>query len=399
MMWTDMQRAVLNNIERDDTVEFLRDLIRTPSVNPPGDEEAVAQLVHHRLETEGIDVRLQDVEPGRPNVIGRLTGSGDGPVLLFNAHMDTVPAGDLDSWSVDPFAAEMRQGKILGRGAVDDKGGLCGMVMAAVALKRAKVPMAGELLLTFVMGEEAGHVGTHHLVDSGLAADMAIVGEWSSARRIALGYRGRIELELVTHGITAHGSRPSYGINAIDLMTEIALPALKDFKMDYDDNEFFMVRKPTMNVGIIQGGSKVNMVPDRCLALVDIRLMPGQDGVTVCGQIEQRMEGLRREHEDLEIDVDTRVTGHAFFTHPRERLVQELSTAILSATGVEPQYFGKTGSSDANILHHEAGIPVVAYGPGNPSPHAPDEYVEIEDLMEATQVYALTALSVCGQEA
>lgn len=395
-MHLDIQDKVIRHIQTDEIVEFLRELVRTPSINPPGDEQGVAEVVGNRLRREGIPFDFQEVAPNRPNVVARLPGSSGKPVLLFNAHMDTVPLGDLNAWTVDPLAAEVRDGKLYGRGATDDKGGLACMVMAAVALKRAGVPLQGDLIVTAVVGEETGGLGTQHLLDSGLEADMAIVGEWSTPTRIALGYRGRIGLDLVTHGKAAHASRPAYGVNAIDMMTELVLPALKKLKMDYRKDDFFMVKEPTMNVGTIQGGTKTNVVPDLCRVTVDMRLMPGQVAHQVCRQIEESLDQLRSDHDDLRVELHVTGTIEPFLTLPDERLVRVLSKAIQQVTGTSPEYFGKSGTCDGNLLVHRARIPSVAYGPGNPSSHGPNEYVDLAHLAPVTQVYALTALAICG---
>jgi len=392
----DIKDKVIRHIHTDEIVEFLRELVRTPSINPPGDEQAVAEVIGERLRREGIEFTFQEVAPGRPNVIARLPGSEGSPVLLLNAHMDTVPIGNPDTWTVDPLAAEVRDGKLFGRGATDDKGGLACMIMAAVALKRAGIPLKGDLIVAAVMAEETGGAGTQHLVDSGLKADMAIVGEWSSPSQIALGYRGRIGLELVTRGRTAHASRPAYGVNAIDMMTDLVLPALKKLKMDYRRNDFFMVKEPTMNVGTIEGGVKTNVVPDLCRVTVDMRLVPGQTTHQVRQQIEQSLDQLRSQHKDLVVELHITGTIEPFVTSPDEELVQVLSQAVRAVTGTSPKYFGKSGTSDANRLVHMASIPAVAYGPGNPSSHSPDEYVEVDHLVPVTQVYALTTLALCG---
>lgn len=397
-MISEIQDAVLCHIHEDEIVAFLSDMVRARSVNPPGDEQDVAQLVAGILRREDIPFEFQEVAPNRPNVIARLQGSNGTPRLLLNAHTDTVPLGDLSRWSVDPLAAEIRDGKLYGRGANDDKGGLACMVMAAVALKRANVPLRGDLIVTAVVGEETGGLGTQHLLDTGFEADMAIVGEWSSPSRVALGYRGRIEFELITYGKAAHASRPSTGRNAIDMMTDWVLPAIKNLRLDYTPDEFFMVREPTLNVGTIEGGTKTNVVAELCQATVDMRLMPGQRTHDVIMQIERALDELRRTHETLSVELRVGGTIEPFLTSPDEELVQALSRSIEQVTGTLPAYFGKSGTCDANLLVHRIGIPAVVYGPGNPSSHGPDEYLDLAHLVPATQVYALTALAICGPE-
>jgi succinyl-diaminopimelate desuccinylase len=391
---TSGERAVVAAVDRDEVVALLRELVRAPSVN--GDEEAPARIVADRLGAGGIDARLDHVAPGRPNVLAEL-GRGEGPTLLWNAHLDTVPVGNRDAWTTDPFGAELRGGRIYGRGASDDKGGVAAMAAAAIAVAKTG-GVRGRLRLAFVMGEETGHRGTRAALARGLTADLAVVGEWSGSARIAVGYRGALWLAVETRGRTAHGSRPARGLNAIDLMTGQVLPRLKTLPMVFARDPVFMIQEPTWNVGTIEGGVATNVVADHCRATVDLRLVPGQDPEQVLGQIRDVLDRLRYPGgEPARVDLAVLNAIGPFVTATGEPVVSTLATSIEDLLGVPAAYVGKTGVSDANVLAHEGGIPSVAYGPGNPSGHEPDEYVEQSELIRCTEVLALSALRACGR--
>lgn len=393
-MLTSRERQAAEAVDGDGAVALLRDLVRSPSVN--GDEEGPARIVAEYLAAFGIEPRLDPIAPRRPNVLVEL-GAGDGPTLLWNAHLDTVPVGNRSAWSTDPFGAEVRDGRLYGRGASDDKGGVAAMAAAAAAVARTG-GVRGRLRLAFVMGEETGHIGTRAALQRGLAADLAVVGEWSGSRRIGVGYRGALWLTLETRGRTAHGSRPARGLNAIDLMTEQVLPRLKAMPMAFTRDPIFMIQEPTWNVGTIAGGVATNVVADHCRAGVDLRLVPGQDPDAVLAQIRACLEGLRYPGgEPAAVEVGVLNAVGPFRTPGDAPVVTTLASSIQDLLGAAAAPIGKTGVSDANVLAHEARIPSVAYGPGNPSGHEPDEHVDVAELVACAQVLAVSALRACGQ--
>jgi acetylornithine deacetylase/succinyl-diaminopimelate desuccinylase family protein len=393
---TTTEQAVLDAVDERAVVELLRDLVRARSVSPPeGTEAEAARVVAGHLSRAGIAARLDEVAPGRPNVLAEL-GGGEEPTLLWNAHLDTVPAGSRDAWQSDPFGAEIRDGRLYGRGASDCKGGVAAMAAAAVALSRA-ARLRGRLVLCFVMGEETGHLGARAALQRGLRADLAVVGEWSGAGRIAVGYRGGIFMALETRGRVAHGSRPMRGRNAIDLMTEQVLPRLKTTPMRFERHPAFMIQEPTWNVGTIAGGVATNVVADHCRATVDLRLVPGQDPEAVLASLRDRVSGLAYpDGEPAAVDLSVISMIGPFVTPGEHPVVATLGSSIGDVLGVTAEHFGKTGVADANVFAHEGRIPAVAYGPGNPSGHEPNEYCELSELVRCTRVLAVSALRACG---
>jgi len=354
-------------------------------------------LVASFLESEGIHTELQSVEPGRPNVLGILGSVEDKPELLLCAHTDTVPFGDINQWAVDPLGGELKDDRLWGRGATDDKGNLAAMIAALIGIRRAKIDLKNPVVLAAVCDEEVSHKGIHAFLTHDWArASMALVGEWSSAGRIILGYRGALAIEVVVHGRGAHGSRPEYGINAIDNMVEKVLPCIKATPMVFETSELFAQSHPTFNVGVIEGGSKINMVPDYCRALVDIRVMPGQSAMGVFEQICDEVEALQEREDGLKVEVLLHGATDPFLTTKDSLLVRQLAASVREVTQTEPSYFGKSSTCDGNIISREVGIPVVVYGPGNPSTHGPNEYVDVPDLIDAASVLFDFTKRVCS---
>ena len=394
-MLTAPETAAVNAVDGAGAVALLGDLVRAKSVWPEDMEEEAAQIVAKYLCAHGIEATLDYVSPGRPNVLAQL-GRGDGPTLLWNAHLDTVSPGNLAAWTSDPFDGAIRDGKLYGRGASDDKGGVAVMAAAAVAVAKTG-GVRGTLKLSFVVGEETGHVGTRAALERGLTADLAVVGEWSGAHRIGVGYRGALWLAFETKGRTAHGSRPMRGLNAIDVMTEQVLPRLKATPMKFERHPVFMIQEPTWNVGTIEGGVGTNVVADRCRATTDLRLVPGQDPAAVLELLREQVRDVKYPNGDpAPIEITVMNSIGPFITPLEHPVVATLATSIRDLLGVEPEYFGKTGVSDANALAHEGKIPSVAYGPGNPTGHEPDEYAEISEVIRCSRVLAVSALRACG---
>lgn len=380
-------RELLTHVAADEIVQIAQQLVSINSVNPPGNEEAMARLVADLLNSEGIETQFQPVEPGRPNMLASI-GSKQGRLgLILCAHTDTVPFGDLKQWDDEPLGGKVKEDKLWGRGSTDDKGNLAAMMAALIGIQRSGADLKSRVILAAVCDEEVSHKGIDAFLTHDWAkASMALVGEWSSARKIILGYRGSVAVEIVVHGRGAHGSRPEYGINAIDKMVQSVLPAVKATPMEFESSELFEQGHPTFNVGIIEGGTKINMVPDHCRALVDIRIMPGQSAQEVFGQISDELRALQERDEELKVEVLLRGATDPFLTPKDSLLVEHLAASIHEVTGADASYFGKSSTCDGNIISHELGIPVVVYGPGNPSTHGPNEYVDVPDLVEAASV-------------
>src|SRR5215218_7880341 len=256
--------------ESRDALDLLRDLIRTRSVNPPGDEAAVVEILAARATAWELVPRIVQVVPGRPNLLVDLAGTGERPALLLSGHSDTVPPGAAP-WEHDPFSAALVDDEVWGRGATDMKAGVGTMLVALAAAARRGWRPKGDVRLAITIGEEVDCAGARHLRDTGGLDGVGwiVIGEPTNLDVVAA-HRGAIWLQIVGHGKTAHGSAPHLGINAINHVVSL-LRWLADRwpKLEYTPHD--LLAPPTMNLGTIGGGVKTNVVTDYCVATVDLR--------------------------------------------------------------------------------------------------------------------------------
>lgn len=396
---SDLAGRVLSAIDSNEVISFLRALINVPSVNPPGDVRAAIAVCEEPLRRAGFAIRQESMDETKPNLIAEF-GNADGPTLCFNAHVDVVPTGETSAWTHPPFGGEILDGRIYGRGAGDDKASVTAQVMAGVALARSGVPLRGRLIVNEVADEEtSGVAGAAFIVGQGhVRPDWVIVGE-QTLNRVCVGEKGLAGTEVTVLGRASHGALPWEGANAIAgvarvveaLRTEL-MPALANRTHPY-------FHPSSASVNTIIGGVKSNVVPDRCSIYVDRRLIPGEDPV-------ESVEEIRRIAEASlagipELRVETRPAGEgraATMSDPDSELVQ----AMLGANrylGLATELSGFSMASDGRFFA-AAGYPTIIYGPGDPRlAHVPDEWVGVDEVLDATRAYALAALRLIGDAA
>lgn len=395
-MTPDQRDQLMRHIHDDEVIAFLQELVRIPSPNPPGDSREVAEHCAGRLRREGIACELVAELPERPSVLASLGDSSRGPTLLLNAHIDTVPIENPESWRHDPFGGVIEDGLLYGRGAGDDKSSVAAQVMAAVALHRAGVRLAGRLLVNPVADEEAEGVhGARWLVESGrLRPDLVIIGE-QTENRVAIAERAMKRFVLTVHGQAAHGAMPWNGVNAIVKMAkligfidEIYPPVLADRTHAY-------LPHSTINLGIIQGGLKFGMVPELCKLSIDRRIVPGESGQSALEELQALCERFSREVEPLEYGLTpVPAGGSPVDTPPDHPLVQAIQSAVSEVSGEKRPLTGYQQASDGRYFA-SLGVPVVIFGPSHPDVgHTANEHVPTSQVVEAARVYALTALRV-----
>ena len=386
--------AAAEAIDPDEVLRSARALIAAPSENPGGTEDAAADVASDILRDLGAEIRLVRSEEGRPSVVARI-GSGARPHLAWNGHLDTVPAGDLDSWSSDPFDGTVIDGRLVGRGACDMKGPIAAALGAASAIRRAGITLAGTLVLHLVADEEhAGVHGTKVLRDQGLLdQDAAVVGE-PTEMEIALAERGGAWVTAVAHGTAAHGSQPHRGVNAILAMSRFALrlheviPALVHP----------LVGAPTVNLATIAGGSAPNVVPDRCEVEIDRRIVPGEeDPEAVLAPFRRLVADLVAEQPDTRIEVALRDWTEAAETTGDSTIAELVRDAIGAEVGSPPPFVGFTGITDARFYINDAEIPTVIAGPGSLSvAHAANESIGVDEMVAGARAYARTFVGFLG---
>ncbi len=391
----DAAGRVLAAIDPEATIAFLQSLIRVETVNPPGDIRAAVEVCRKELAEAGFACRLEPHEEAKPNLIAEF-GTGGSPRLAFNAHLDVVPTGDPAAWTFPPFGGVIADGRVYGRGAGDDKASVTAQVMAGVALARSGVPLRGTLIVNEVADEETTGAGARHSLEGGFVrADMVIVGEQTRSR-IAVGEKGIGWMTLTVTGRTAHGALPWEGANAIEGMARVIVALEKELQPRLKERTHPYFHPSSASVNLISGGVKANVVADRCEILIDRRLVPGEDPRACLEEVRQIAAAALAGSDGLGLEVkpagDLRA---ATLSDPASSVVR----AMLAANrhlGLSEELFGFSMASDGRFFA-AAGIPTIIYGPGDPTlAHVPDEWVGIDETLEATRGYALAALAVLG---
>lgn len=399
---------VLRKIDADEVIELTRALVRIPSVYRPGDPEAtearVAAFVESWFRREGFDVEVQDVAPGRPNVIGSLGEKRSGQrSLLLEGHTDVVTEGDPAEWSRPPFGAELVDGRIYGRGTADMKSGLAAAMVAAAAFRRAGVGLKGKLVVGALVDEEDGMIGVRHLCQTavGRELDAAIICE-PEENELCLEQRGVVWVRFRVRGKMAHGAMPEAGVNPIACLGRLlaAAPGLERRLRKVCEKSRYL-RPPTVTPTIVQGPParvgvpQSNVIPAVAEATFDIRLTPGigEDGVLaeleeICRQAAAAQPGVKIEWEPVNaFRLATKVDR-------AEALVEAMVRGVKQAARRAPRYGGVPGSTDGTILRMQLGIPIVTCGPGDRLiPHQVDEFVSTDEIVEAAKIYVASALN------
>jgi acetylornithine deacetylase/succinyl-diaminopimelate desuccinylase family protein len=381
-------------VDAEEVLRFARALIRAPSENPGGTEEAVAAVAGELLAELGAAPSTVRGEAGRPSIVAR-AGADARPALAWNGHLDVVPAGDPAAWSRPPFAAELADGRLVGRGAADMKGPIASALAALAATRRARVELGGRLDFHLAADEElAGLHGTRVLWERGLLdQDACIVGE-PTELRLGLAQRGGAWITAVAHGRAAHGSTPHLGVNAITSMARLLLRLPEVLP----DREHPLVGRPSVNAAIVAGGSAPNVVPDRCELDIDRRIVPGETSPEeVLGPFQRLAASIRTEHPEVELEFRIREWTDAAEAPGDSAIASACRAAVREETGSVPADHGFTGITDARFYVNEARIPTVVLGPGSlTAAHTADESVELADLVTAARVYARAFVGYLG---
>ncbi len=402
-------RSLVEN-KKEDLLNLCCEMIRIPSVNPPGEmDEMVAYLCAY-LEQHGILYEVVKGKETTPNIIARL-GKKNGRVLLLNGHCDVVPVGNLDNWDFDPFCGEIRDGKILGRGTSDMKTGLAGLIFAMGLLADNNVPLDGELVLTIVPDEEvSGEFGTKWLVESGAVhGDACLIAEPTGYFNCEIGQKGCCWLKLAATGEPAHGSlAPFVGDNAITKLMKVLnrIETIRDITPRYDDETAAVMEKSremakrlikgkgaqhvlnhcTVNIGKISGGTKVNMVPDFAEAEVDVRLPLG----VTCEMVEEQVIRVIKESGVSGVTYSFGWHSEPNSTSDKEEIVEIVAKHVEEVWGEPLNRTYQWASSDARFFRY-AGIPTLQYGPANlEGIHAYNETVDVQDVINAAKIYICT---------
>jgi len=388
-------RGVETHVDAAETVGLLKRLVRINSVNPtlvegaPGEAE-IAECVADFMRGVGLETRVEEVKQGRPNVIGVKRGTGGGPTLMLNGHMDTV---GIDYMEIDPLNPAEEDGLLYGRGSCDMKGGLAAILAAAKALADSGVELRGDLIIAGVCDEEYASIGTERLMEE-VKADAAVVGE-PTGLQVQIAHKGFAWIDIETRGVAAHGSRPEVGVDAIANMGRV-LVEMERLQGDVlRRRRHGLVGSPSIHASTIRGGRELSTYPDFCKLQVERRMIPGEEP----GDVDAEMQGIlsRLSEADPKFDGSHRIT---FFRRPMEvspdeEICRILRRGALEVTGDMPSFVGGSGWLDTEIIWSR-GTPAVAFGPRGAGAHAAVEYVELDSVINTARIMELTTVRFCG---
>lgn len=373
-------------------------LIQTPSVNGVHAEAAIAEVIAEAGRALGLFVDLVSADPERPNVI--VSTAADGPTgLLLLGHLDTVPAGDEAAWVYPPFAGTIADGRVHGRGAIDTKGGMAAALGALAALKATEGALhRGRAALICVPDEESGATGTlgiKVLAERGLLKGLGAIYAYSGDE-LLLGHRGLLRYRLTCTGEAIHTGSLDWqerraGANAVTGMARLLI-ALERQVFPPSTHRYFEAYRTVITPGtVVQGGTSINIVPDRCEALVDIRLTPEHDLAFFTPRLKAAVADAARTQKGLRFAYEVLNFVPAAISDETAPFFSVLEDVVCAVKGTRPVR-AVAGPANEGYLLIEHGIPTVCgMGPAGENAHAPNEYVEIQGLVEAAGIYALSA--------
>jgi acetylornithine deacetylase len=413
------EKKVLTAVEKnkDQLYEILKDLIRFPTENPPGNEAPAQQWFADRLRKASAEVDIFEPMPGRPNVVGILKGTEDGRSVILNGHMDVVEARQRESWQHDPFEPVVRDGMMFGRGASDMKSALAAYLFVLETMKDKGIRLKGDVFVQSVVGEEAAEPGTKAAAER-YPADFAIVGEGTRSRQIVasvgtltakITIKSPYTLHLHARRLALHAGGGVEGANAIEKMALRIIPALNDLEREWSvfKNHWAIPPAQTLiNPFLIQGGSTAGYLPDECTMYVIVVYLPTEQPNTVQKEVENQ---IRRA---AELDGWLRLYPPLVEWNPSEQPwvfpasdlkmdhhgIRALSRIIEDMSGEKVQYGGRGGITDAGWFPLN-GTPAVVYGPGDVHwAHRVDERVSLEDVVLYAKIISIFLMRWCGVE-
>ena len=384
-------------IRKKELVDLTIQLVQTPTENPPGNEKVAAQFLKPLLSKMGFKIKTVLSPKGRWNLMAEKRWGRGGRKLIFNGHLDVVPAGNPSQWKYPPFQGKLCRGKIYGRGSSDMKSGIASFIHALSTIERSKIPLhQSAVILHLVSDEEShGHQGMGFLTQrEGIQGDAALVGEPTDLQPV-IAQKGALWLRILTIGKSAHGSRPHLGVNAIEKMMKL----IERFNFIPLEKEHPLLRKPTLSIGTIQGGTKVNVVPDCCEIEVDRRMLPGEKKEEVLGEIKEILDSLQSQDPFFQYRMEEIDFAEPSEVDPEEEIVKMGVEAIQNVMGKKPMLRGFSGFTDSRFYINHCHIPTLIFGPGGvDQSHTTDESVEVEALVHAAHIYAMILIDYLSKK-
>ena len=359
-------------------------------------EIPVAARLKEYLDEHDVPVELVPIADGRPNVMARIEGTGGGPVLLLNGHTDTVPPYAMER----PFDGRVEGDRIYGRGSVDMKGALSSMAHVLVALRRSGAELAGDVVLAATIGEEKASEGARRLRDDAFPADYVIVGE-GTGLRVGVAHKGALRGEAVFEGRAVHSSVPEQGVNAIYKASTWIERIKQDYIPSLAEKTHPLLGSPTISLGVIEGGTRMSSVPDRCAIRFDRRMIPGETADELIAELQAVIDALAADDGDMKGRVDE-LPEHREGPHPPLQsdpagpLVKALLAAREAELGERSEPIGLMYWTDAALFAQIPGTQAVVCGPGDiAQAHTNDEWISRAQLHAAYRMYVRVAAGLC----
>jgi len=388
---------ITSKISREKVVMLTKKFVQFDTQNPPGKEKELAQYVEEYLRSLGLNTKLLDFLPNRPNLFAEYKVNDKGKKFLFDGHLDTVPVGNSSLWTVDPFSGTLKEGKIFGRGTADMKGSIAAFVHALETLIDSGVELNGSVHMLLTSDEEISALGTREFLKKGYSADVSIVGE-PSCLEVNVAHKGVARWRLKTLGKSTHASTPEEGVNAIYKMAKV-LNELEKLAKSYSmsSRQHPLLGRPTLNVGTIVGGTKDNIVPDFCEITIDRRLLPGDRVEEVEREFNQLLSRLASDDPSLKFELKLYHSHNPAETPSNHPFVILANWCVEKVLGERRPVKGFQATTEMSHLV-EAGIPSIILGAGDIKvAHTVDEYVLVDELVNCAKIYALILLKYLGQ--
>ncbi len=372
-------------------VRVLSSLVQTESVNPGVYEKGMVDRVSQWLTGTPAELHYVESLPGRYSIAAVLRGSGRGPTLVLNGHMDTVPIDDPALWQADPYAAEVRDGYLWGRGACDMKAGLTVAIGVAQYLAAHLDRLRGTLICQFAIGEECAEPGTLSLCKAGFVGDAGIVLE-PTQLKVATAERGQVSMTIRIKGRSIHASQSHLGLNP-NWKLPAVLSELHEYATDISQRKHALLPSATCVPTVIRSGMSEAAVPDYCDITVDRRLLPGETVQGELATLEQRLARIK----DVDAEFDFEITAAKYSFAPAEippdsTFAHRVVDAVGEITGSPGEIYGTPFASDVGSLVNDAGMEAITFGPGSVAEcHCSDERVSLGELKSAALVTAVVA--------
>ena len=396
---------VLNYIDdhKGEIIGFMQKLLQTKSVT--GDESEIAALMAEESERDGLEVELVEPAEKRVSVVARYKGTTGKPKVMMYTHYDVVPPGDPETWSHPPFAGEIADGWIWGRGARDNKVATCGVAMAFRSIKESGIKLKGDIVFTHVADEEkGGKFGYRVILEKGYGDDVDFLfyPHGGEGDKIGIAANGAVNYYIKVLGRSAHTSRLEDGINAVIKAAKL-VGRLKPLADEVNSREYHLpgtdtVMKSRFSMNGISGYVANNNVPERCEIIIDRRYTPAETAQQTQEEIMAVIDELKAEDSEFNVEVDARFEdGNPVSVSPADSdLVRAIQDAAEKVVGFRPPPAGGSHSSDHGWFVQRVHKPVASYGHGGEGAHSANERIKVEDVLLTTKVYALTIMNIMG---